>query len=122
RACYRQAYARDPTYPYALGNYILLILRDDPRSEVIDNFRGSLRSAIRRCHEQIDVKINLPWAYFDLGLFKMLLGEPEAAISAYRFGKGLASEEWMLGTAKRALEDGKDVGLEGYDEIIKLLG
>ncbi len=123
RDCYRKAHAIDHSYPYALSNYIALevLLRHD--TGIIDCFHAPLTEAIERCKRQIEVKVNLPWALFDLGMFEFYLGNPYAAIGYYAKGIDVALHAWMIQSANKPIEDfmRESVELNGLRMLDKLL-
>lgn len=83
---YRKAYEIDPGDPYPLGNYIEYEVADHPELDLSSMFRPSLQAASRRCRLQIEVGMNMPWAYFDLGKFQLLLRNPHEALGYYAKG------------------------------------
>ncbi|MEK7405373.1 MAG: hypothetical protein AAB225_09715, partial [Acidobacteriota bacterium] len=125
RDCYRKAHEIDHSYPYALSNYIALevLLRHD--TGIIDCFHAPLTEAIERCKRQIEVKVNLPWALFDLGIFEFYLGNPYAAIGYYAKGIDVALHAWMIQSANKPIEDFMRAsvelnGLRMLDKLLKL--
>src|SRR5262249_30186687 len=86
REDYRKAFELDPSDPYPLGNHLEYEAADHPGVDVVGYFRPALQSASRRCRAQVEVGVNLPWAFFDLGKFGLLLGEPYEALGWYARG------------------------------------
>ena len=111
-ALYRKAHRLEPTNPYPLGNYIaeeLLAKRD---VSLLDYFHPMLQEAIGRCRKQIEVRINLPWAYFDLGIFRLYLGDPDF-LSLHDYARGIASatQDWMVRAAFTTLDALRKAGM-----------
>jgi ppGpp synthetase/RelA/SpoT-type nucleotidyltranferase len=105
RALYREAHQLDPTNPYPLGNHIAEELLETKNLRVIEYMRGSIQRASDRCRVQVHARINLPWAYFDLGLFHLYLGQPYEGLGYYARGILASSRNWMVRTAFKTLDD-----------------
>ena len=80
RELYRRAYELDPANPNALSNYLEAELDRDPA--LLTSVRPQLRAGVERCRRHIAARINLPWAYYDLGRFHLMLDEPFDALDA----------------------------------------
>ncbi len=123
RNCYRQAHEIDPSDPYALGNYIAEELMIKGDEGVIRYFHAALRGAVQRCRLQVEVKVNLPWALFDLGIFHVYLGDTQAALSYYSAGIAAATDAWMIASANGPVADllARPVRLAGLPLVDRLL-
>ena len=99
RSCYRQAFEIDPTDPYPLGNYIEYEIADHPDVDIVRFLRPSIEAASHRCQAQVEVDINLPWAFFDLGKFHLMLGKPYGALSHYAKGVEDSTASFFLDSA-----------------------
>ncbi len=99
KACYRRAFEIDPTHPYPVGNYIEYEIADHPDVEIVSFFRPSLQAASKRCQSQAEVGVNLPWAFFDLGKFQLMLGEPYEALGQYAKGVENSTASFFLDSA-----------------------
>ncbi|MBN1643186.1 MAG: hypothetical protein JXA09_18275 [Anaerolineae bacterium] len=104
RALYRQAFELDPTDPYAVENYLTAEIAYRGDTSAVPLMAPSIEAAMRRCQEQADVGVNLPWAYYSLGMFHLLRGQPYESLYAYALAVQVSSSSWMLGTALRNLE------------------
>ena len=114
---YRQAYEIDPGDPYPLGNYVEYEAADHPKLDIGSMFRPSLQAASKRCLAQIEVGVNMPWAWFDLGKFQLLLGEPHDALGYYARGIDNSTAPFFLDSALGSfatLENVRD-RLPGFD-------
>ncbi len=82
-----------------------------------------ITSAIQRCSVQADVGVNLPWAFYMMGKFYLLLGKPYKSLEAYTKAVQLSPAPWMIGTALSSLERLKKVHYElsGYEWARRLL-
>jgi ppGpp synthetase/RelA/SpoT-type nucleotidyltranferase len=104
RKLYRQAFELDPTDPYALGNALEYEISARQDAALSSLMRPLIKAAMRRCREQADVGMNLPWAYFDMGKFLLLLGKPEESLAAYAKAVQLSTAKWMIETSLHSLE------------------
>jgi len=111
---YRRALEVAPTDPYPLGNYLELEIARSRSLQVISPAMSSLRAAVLKCRQQADVQMNIPWAYYDMGKFNLLLQRPYEALGAYAKGVADSGHEGMtvsalvslghLGKAREAIE------------------
>jgi len=123
-AHYKTAFGIDPSNPYALGNYIevLLLLKKDV--SILSYFEPLIKSAIIRCDKQIAVKANLPWALYDLGKFNLLIGRLKESLYFYCLAVLKSPSPWMILTGGRSLSEMADKGLDvpGIESILHFLG
>ena len=103
RELYRQAFELDPSDPYALINYLELEIRHRGTTSIVDVVRPLMRMAIRRCWEQIAVGINIPWAYYALGVLHLLLDECHESLIAYAKAIQMSTAEWPVASAYHTL-------------------
>ncbi len=120
---YRRAYEIDPYDPYALGNYLEYEMTRCRDVSLVRPMRPVIEKAQQRCREHIEVGINLPWAYFDLGKFFMLLEKPFDAFNAYAKAVHLSTHSWMIETSLKTLEKNEDFlnSLVGFEWACRLL-
>ena len=77
----------------------------------------TLTAAIQRCCDQADVGMNVPWAFYNLGIFHLLLGQPYDSLSMYAKAIQVSTTDWMIETSLRLLEKLSVVRgmIQGYD-------
>jgi ppGpp synthetase/RelA/SpoT-type nucleotidyltranferase len=123
RELYRQAYEIDPTDPYAVSNYLVYEIVHQQSMTPASLMGPSLKAAIQRCHDQADVGMNLPWAFYNLGVFHLLLNQPYEALTAYAQAIQLSTTNWMAETSFLLLEKLNVVQtmIQGYEWIRRLL-
>lgn len=123
RDLYRQAFEVDPTDPYAVSNYLVYEIIHQESLAPAGLMSPSIKAAIQRCNDQVEVGMNIPWAYYNLGLFNLLSDNPFESLNAYMLAVQHSSTEWMIETSQRLLEKLSCVRpeLEGYDAVLKLL-
>jgi ppGpp synthetase/RelA/SpoT-type nucleotidyltranferase len=102
RELYRRAFAVDPADPYTLENYLEGELQRDPA--VLEHMRPQIQRAMERCEAHVAVGINLPWAFYGLGRFRLLLGDPYGSLDAYARGMAASAAPFMIETARQSLE------------------
>ena len=82
--------------------------------------------AILRCREQTAVGINIPWAYYALGVLHLLLDESHESLIAYAKAIQMSTAEWPLESAYHSLVKLAPVHktLRGYEwaRIVLLIG
>lgn len=121
REYYRRAFEADPADPYALGNHLERELEANP--EVLSVARPLVRRGIERCEAHARAKVNLPWAYYDLGRFRLLDGEPYAALGAYARALTLSTAQFMVESSLGSLSRMEPLRerIPGYDWALRLL-
>jgi len=123
RELYRQAFEIDPTNPYCAGNYLEseIIHRQD--ASAVSLMSATIEKALKRSRDQIEVGINLPWSFYDLGKFYLLTGKPLLSLGTYAKGVQISLNNWMIETALYSVNRLGVVReqLPGYKWIRKLL-
>jgi ppGpp synthetase/RelA/SpoT-type nucleotidyltranferase len=104
RTLYRQAFEVDVSDPYPLGNYLECEIRHHKDISIVSIFHGYIKNAINRCRDQADVGMNLPWAFYDIGKFYLLLGKPYESLEAYAKAVQLSTASFMIETSLESLK------------------
>ena len=109
RECYRRAFEINPFDPYSLGNYLIYEIRKLKNLDPIIISQPTIKAAIERCDVHIDLDINIPWAFFDKGLFNLFLGNFQESFDSYLLGIKFCSDSWIITTTLKTLDLLKDV-------------
>jgi len=123
RDLYRRAHEIDPADPYPLVNYLELQVASTGDASVASLLAPSIRDAIGRCRAHIEVGVNLPWAFYSMGQFLLLLGRPHESLSAYAKAIQLSTADFMIETTLRSVQNLAPARekLPGYEWIRRLL-
>jgi len=123
RDLYRQAFEVDPSDQYAVSNYLVYEIIHQRTLAPASLMAPTLTAAIQRCRDQADVGMNIPWAFYNLGIFHLLLRQPYDSLNAYAKAIQLSNTDWMITTSLSLLEKLSVVQnlIEGYDWVRKLL-
>jgi tetratricopeptide (TPR) repeat protein len=123
RDYYRQAFEADPSDPYAVSNYLVYEITHQRDLAPASLMAPTLTAAIQRCRDQTDVGMNLPWAFYNLGIFHLLLGQPYDSLSMYAQAVQVSTTDWMIETSQRLLDKLALVQemIRGYDWVCRLL-
>jgi tetratricopeptide (TPR) repeat protein len=122
RELYRRAHELDPADPYALGNHLEYEIEANGDLSVVERLRSGIEEAAARCRAQAEEGENLPWAWFDLGKFRLLLREAEGALAAYAAAVDRSTAAFHLSTSRRSLERLARFGeISGLEEARRLL-
>ncbi len=115
RDCYRRAFEIDASDPYALTNFIEYELASSPTVDVVPYLRPTILNSIERSKAQAIAGVNLPWAYFSLGEFYLLLGEPVTALRYYALGVDSSTASHFVTSPFRSFDllDEAKAGLPG---------
>jgi ppGpp synthetase/RelA/SpoT-type nucleotidyltranferase len=120
---YRRAYEVDPSNSYPLANVLEYEIAEGGAASVAALMGPVIDAAIRRSRDQADVGINLPWAYYDMARFYLVLGKPYESLAAYAKAVELSTAPWMIETSERSLEGlvAGAASLPGYEWARRLL-
>jgi len=126
RRLYRRAFHLDPTDPYPLENYLDVEIAASRNASIVPLLGPVIDSAVERCLAQVEVGVNLPWAFYMMGKFHLVLNRPDPphqSLVSYAKAVQLSPSPWMIETALRSLERlGKAAGeLPGYESARRLL-
>ncbi len=123
RALYRRAFEGDPSDPYAVSNYLVYEIAYRHDTSPVALMAPAIGAAMQRCRDQIDVCMNLPWAFYNLGTFYLLMGQPYESLAAFTKAVEVSTNDWMIVTSLRLLETLAVVrdDLPGYDWMRKIL-
>ena len=123
RGFYKQAYAVAPSDPYAVGNYLASEIMYRRDLSAVPLMAPAIAAAMEHCRDQIEVGMNLPWAYYDLGTFHLVLNQPHESLSAYAKAIQLSPAGWYLETSLKTLTQLKVARdkLSGYEWATRLL-
>jgi len=103
RDLYRRAYEVDPSDPYPLINYLVEEIVHHRSTSIVSIMHPAIEAAIGRSRAQADVGMNLPWAWFNMGLFRLVLGQPYQSLAAYAKAVQLSSASFMIETSLNSL-------------------
>jgi ppGpp synthetase/RelA/SpoT-type nucleotidyltranferase len=101
--CYKQALKVNPGDPYPLGNYLVLIIQQTGDITHVERNHDMILKAIEKRSRQIEVMVDMPWAFFDIGLFKLFLGNVNEALDYYLKGIRYSPDVWMIETTLNTL-------------------
>lgn len=103
RDLYRQAFEADPSDAYPLGNFIECETARRHDTSIVVALQSVIYDAIRRCRDQIDVGMNLPWAFFDVGKFHLLMGKPYESLTSYAKAVEMSTASFMIETSRASV-------------------
>ncbi len=120
---YKLALEHNPGEPYPLGNYLILMIQKKGDLSVVDNSRDMIQNGIEKRLRQIEVMVDIPWAFFDVGLFNLFLGRIFESLDYYLKAIRFSPDIWMIETTLNTLEGLKNVyeHLTGIEYIRALL-
>lgn len=123
RVCYEKAFEINPHNAYSLGNYLIYELRKLGNLDPITISKPFVLEAIERCNTQIELEIDIPWAYYNIGLFNLFLGNFQNSFINYLLGVRYSNHDWMISTTFKTLNllsNFNDL-FPGLDLILNLL-
>ncbi|MCD4785049.1 MAG: hypothetical protein K8T10_14640 [Candidatus Eremiobacteraeota bacterium] len=124
RENYKKAFEADPTNPHLLSKYLEWEIEyNRGKISTIATMGPVIKSAIKRCNDEIGMGINLVWSYFNMGKFYLLLKQPYKGIECFAMGLQLCEQERIIKALYRSLKvfsKAKD-HLTGFDWVEKLI-
>lgn len=101
--CFRGALSSSPVSTYALVNYLTVasIIGDD--RAVLAEYSPAVVDGKRRCAEQIDQGVNVPWCYYDLGQLLFFEGRLDESRPVIRAALE-RSDDWQAASARLPYE------------------
>jgi ppGpp synthetase/RelA/SpoT-type nucleotidyltranferase len=94
-----RAFAIDSTNPETLAEFVELKIAEENSLKFLPLIRPTLEAAIRRSHDHAEVKVNLPWAFSNMGEFYLLLGRSYESLGAYAKAVQLSTAKYMIDDA-----------------------
>jgi class 3 adenylate cyclase len=94
----------DPSEPYALGNLLEYEIERTHGLSVVEEFRSSIGDAIERRKAQTALGQDVPWSWFDLGKFQLLLGAADEAYQSFAAGVLTSTAPYMPSSALGSIE------------------
>jgi len=79
---FKRAFHLAPADPHILGTYLECRLRISKNIDFIPLMYPTLESAIETCGKLADAHVYLPWAFFDMAKFSLLLNRPFDCLEA----------------------------------------
>ncbi len=121
--CYKRALEVNPGDPYPLGNFLIYEIKRNGNLNPVKYYEGMIKTAIKRRQNQIEVYIDLPWAFFDIGIFYLLRGDFYTSFTNYLLALRFSPQIWMIETSLKTLDNLEPVWdqIEGIDLIRQLL-
>lgn len=106
--CFEDAFRIAPTYPRALRGFIQCKIMHDRSLRFLSLIRPNLEAAIQTSREWAKVGVHLPWAYYDIGFFALLLARPYESLTAFSKAIQLSATESPIEEACRLIEELQD--------------
>ncbi|MFX1411903.1 MAG: tetratricopeptide repeat protein, partial [Promethearchaeota archaeon] len=121
---YMEALTVDPGDPYPLGNYLVLLIQQTGDLTQIEKNREMIHKGIEKRLAHVEVMVDMPWAFFDLGLFNLFLGNVYSALDYYLKAIRYSSDIWMIETTLNTLDSLKltqERKIEGIDLVKQIM-
>ncbi len=101
---YKQALKVNPGDPYPLGNFLVLTIQQTGNLIHIERNRAMIETGIEKRLRQVEVMVDLPWAFFDIGLFSLFLGDIDKSLDNYLKAIKHSQDIWMIETTYYTLD------------------
>ncbi|TFF99265.1 MAG: hypothetical protein EU541_05365 [Promethearchaeota archaeon] len=122
---YEKAYINDPDDSYAVGNYFILEISHNDNYQILQYSRPIFKNVIAKCIDKKEIGVNIPWVYFDLGLFNLFLGNIIEALINYLTAIRYSNASWMITTTLKTINllykfEDKIIGLRQVKQLLLL--
>lgn len=120
---YEMAFEAEPDHPYSLGNFLIYELKEKGNMHPILLTKSIIQKAIERSNRHLTMNINIPWAYYNLGLFYLFLNQFNKSVYNFILGIKYSTDKRMIFTTYKTLEILRDMDtkLNGIKTIKELL-
>ncbi|MFX1593959.1 MAG: hypothetical protein ACFFCL_14805, partial [Promethearchaeota archaeon] len=121
--CYNHSYNINPDDTYTGVNYFITNIALNKNIDILDYSLPAIKNIIKISEEQISVGINMPWAYFNNGLFKLFSKEINESLLNYLLGIRFSTAGWMISSHLNDLDSLSVVAneLQGIKLVRQLL-
>ena len=119
---FEQGWKVAPSDPPALTGYLFRRLVDKRQTDFLALLAPQLQAASQRCRDLANVDVYLPHAFYDLGFFGLLRGDPCASLCAYAKAVHMTESEALLSGHRARLEQLHEAlgnGLEHLDCVAR---
>lgn len=122
---YEKAYIKEPDDSYAVGNYFVLEISHNRNYKILQYSKPIFKNVIAKLETQKEIGVNIPWVYFDLGLFNLFSGNIVKALNNYLTAIRYSNARWMITTTLKNINllyefEDKIVGLKQVKQILLL--
>ena len=93
---FNKSYNINPDDTYTGVNYFITNITLNKNIDILDYSLPAIKNIIKMSEEQISVGINMPWAYFNNGLFKLFSKEINESLHNYLLGIRFSTAGWMI--------------------------
>jgi len=93
---YTKAYNVNPDDTYTGVNYFITNIALNNNIDVLDYSLPAIKNIIKISEDQISLGINIPWAYFNNGLFKLFSKDVNASLNNYLLSIRFSTAGWMI--------------------------
>jgi len=120
---YQRAFEIEPDNPYPLSYYLDYTVIEHKDLSFARSMQAIIKGAYQKSRDLADAGLEIPWSYFNMGKFSLLLEEPYDAISKYAKGCISSPNSWPVLLALRSLRTIKPMKDEipGFDTVFKFV-
>jgi len=102
RKLYQQAFELDPKNPYPLYYYVDYLIADAKDLSFVPAIQPILQAAYNESRSLANSRLNLPWNYFNMGKFSLIMNKPYSAVHMYAKAILFSTTQWELILAERS--------------------
>ena len=101
---YGHAFAVALSDPHTLGKYLQCKICSDRNVEFLPLLRPSLEAAMQKSERLAQVRVHVPWVFYDMGEFALLLGKPYDSLWFFAKAVYLSDSEQPIEMTLASLE------------------
>lgn len=121
---YNLAFSQSPDDPQVLSYYLDYAVAAKRDLTVVKSLAPVIGQAFRKTRELASAGLQLPWAYYNMGKFSLLLGREYDALAQYAKAIQLsANTSWPIFLALRSMKKllPLEAEIRGYHRVLRLL-
>ncbi len=120
---FSEAYTIDPNHNYAAVNYFLTKIALEKNLDIIQYSLPAIKNMITLIEKDISFGIDIPWSYFNNGLFNLFYNKIFESLNNYLLAIRYCNHGWMISTHLKDLDfmSLKNAKLPGLDLVKQLL-
>lgn len=102
---YKKAFEIDPTNPYTLSEFLEWKLWGGGYIPILEQLQPTIRAAIERCQDEIEMGIKVLWNHINLGKFFIIMGKSNMGFQYFARGLQLCDNKEILESVSRQLKN-----------------
>jgi ppGpp synthetase/RelA/SpoT-type nucleotidyltranferase len=120
---YQKAFELSPDDPYPLSYYLDYIIGQRRDLSVATSLRPIIKKAYRKSRDLANAGLDIPWSYFNMAKFSLLLDDPTDALMMYAKACQISDTSWPIFIALKSLDYLAPLknNIKEYETVVRFL-